>query len=50
MDSSTPRFDIEIRDKKGVANLVANHLSRLQHKDVQELPINDYLRDDTLVG
>ena len=40
-------FDIEIRDKKGVENLVADHLSRLQHRDTHELPINDYLRDDT---
>jgi len=42
-------FDIEIRDKKGVENLVADHLSRLQHRDTHELPINDYLRDDTLL-
>jgi hypothetical protein len=42
-------FDIEIRDKKGVENSVADHLSRLHHKDTHELPINDYLRDDTLL-
>jgi hypothetical protein len=24
-------------------------LSRLHHKDTHELPINDYLRDDTLL-
>jgi len=42
-------FDIEIRDKKGVENSVADHLSRLHHKDTYELPINDYLRDDTLL-
>ena len=42
-------FDIEIRDKKGVENSVADHLSRLQHKDAHELPINDYLRDYTLL-
>ena len=41
-------FDIEIRDKKGVENSVANHLSWLQHRVTHELPINDYLRDDTL--
>ena len=42
-------FDIEIRDKKGVENLVADHLSNLQYRDTHELPINDYLRDDTLL-
>jgi hypothetical protein len=42
-------FDIEIRDKKGVENSVADHLSRLQYKEPHELPINDYLRDDTLL-
>jgi hypothetical protein len=42
-------FDIEIRDKKGVENSVADHLSRLQHRDTHELPINYYLRDDTLL-
>jgi hypothetical protein len=39
-------FDMETRDKKGVENLVADHLSRLQYKEIHELPINDYLRDD----
>jgi len=42
-------FDIEIRDKKGVENSIADHLSRLHHRDTHELPINDYLRDDTLL-
>jgi len=42
-------FDIEIRDKKGVENSIADHLSRLQFKETHELPINDYLRDDTLL-
>ena len=43
-------FDIEIRDRKGVENSVADHLSRLQYKERHdELPINDYLRDDTLL-
>jgi hypothetical protein len=42
-------FDIEIRDKKGVENSIADHLSRLQHKEKHNLPINDYLRDDTLL-
>jgi hypothetical protein len=42
-------FDLEIRDKKGVDNSVAGLLSRLQFKESAELPINDYMRDDTLL-
>jgi hypothetical protein len=42
-------FDIDIKDKKWVENSVADHLSRLQYKETHELPINDYLRDDTLL-
>jgi hypothetical protein len=42
-------FDLEIRDKKGVENLVASHLSRLQFEKSAELPINDYMRDDILL-
>jgi hypothetical protein len=42
-------FDIEIRDKKEVENSVADHLSRPQYKEPHELPINDYLRDETLL-
>jgi hypothetical protein len=39
-------FDLEIKDKKGVENSVADHLSRMQFENTQELPIN--LRDDML--
>ncbi len=42
-------FDIEIKDKKGVENFVADHLSRMQITNMQELPINDYMRDDMLL-
>jgi hypothetical protein len=42
-------FDLEIRDKKGVENSVADHLSCLQFERSAELPINDYMRDDTLL-
>jgi hypothetical protein len=42
-------FDLEIRDKKGVENSMADHLSRLQFKESIELPTNDYMRDDTLL-
>jgi hypothetical protein len=42
-------FDMEIRNKKGVENSVANYLSCLQFEKSTELPINDYMRDNTLV-
>jgi hypothetical protein len=42
-------FHKEIRDKKGEENSIADHLSRLQYKETHESPINDYLRDDTLL-
>ena len=41
-------FDLEIRDKKGADNCVANHLSRMQTQG-SDLPIDDYLRDATLL-
>ena len=40
-------FDVEIRDRKGVENVVADHLSRMKH-DKEGLPIEDAMRDDTL--
>jgi len=42
-------FDIEIQDKKGVENSVVDHLSCLQFQETPSLPIDDYLRDDTLL-
>jgi len=42
-------FDIEIKDKKGVENSVADLLSRMHFTNMQELPINDFLRDDMLM-
>jgi hypothetical protein len=41
-------FDLEIKDKKRVENLVADHLSRMQFENPQELSINDSLRDNML--
>ena len=41
-------FDLEIKDKKGVENSVADHLSRMQFQNPQELPIDDSLWDDML--
>jgi hypothetical protein len=43
-------FDLEIKDKKGVENSVADHLSRMQFENSQELPTDDSLRDDMLYG
>jgi hypothetical protein len=42
-------FDLKIRHKKRVENSVVDHLSRLQFEESAELPINDYMRDDTLL-
>ena len=41
-------FDLEIKEKKGVDNSIADHLSRMHFKNPQETPINDSLRDDML--
>ena len=42
-------FDLEIKDKKGVENSVADHLSHMTNTNTQDLPINDFLRDDMLL-
>ena len=42
-------FDIEIKDKKGVENSIADHLSRMHFTNMQELPINEFLRDHMLM-
>ena len=42
-------FDLEIRDKKGVEIFVVDHLSCLHFEESDELPINQYLRVDTLL-
>ena len=42
-------FVLEIKYKKGVENTVADHLSRMQVTNLQEPPINDFLRDDKLL-
>jgi hypothetical protein len=42
-------FDIEIKDKPGVENSVEDHLSRLHLEHDSLLPVNDFLRDDTLL-
>jgi len=42
-------FDLEIKDKKGVENSVADHLSCMIITSTQEALINDFLRDDMLL-
>ncbi|XP_074265950.1 uncharacterized protein LOC141588405 [Silene latifolia] len=42
-------FDLEIKDKKGAENVVADHLSRLTQQEGEDsLPINDSFADDSL--
>ena len=40
-------FDVEIKDKKGTENLVANHLSRLEGTR-DDVPVNDEFPDEKL--
>ncbi|RVW18577.1 Retrovirus-related Pol polyprotein from transposon 297 [Vitis vinifera] len=43
-------FNLQIRDKKGVENVVADHLSRLNiAHDTHELPINDDFPEESLM-
>ena len=42
-------FDLEIKDKKGVENSVADHLSRMTNTNTQDPSINDFLWDDMLL-
>ena len=41
-------FDIEIKDKKGAKNHVADHLSRLRTKDIQIETIRETFPDEQL--
>jgi hypothetical protein len=41
-------FDVEIRDKKGLENVVADHLSRMNRGEDDKEPIEDKMRDDHL--
>jgi hypothetical protein len=41
-------FDIEIRDKKGTENVVADHLSEIQFETPQPIPVHDSFSDEQL--
>jgi hypothetical protein len=41
-------FNVEIRDKKGVENVVVDHLSRMNRGQDDKEPIEDKMRDDHL--
>jgi len=43
-------FDLEIRDKKGVKNIVADHLSRVPNAPSNELPTDDNFPDEQLLA
>ena len=42
-------FDVEIKDKKGIENLVADHLSRLEGAR-DDVPVNDEFPDEKLLA
>jgi hypothetical protein len=41
-------FNVKIRDKKGVENIVADHFSRMNRGQYDKEPIKDKMRDDHL--
>ena len=43
-------FDIEIRDKKGSENVVADHLSRMVHEEDDAVPIPETFPDEQLLS
>ena len=42
-------FDIEIRDKKGYENIVADHLSRILVKNYESIPIKESFLDEQIL-
>ncbi|MCI33583.1 hypothetical protein A2U01_0054800, partial [Trifolium medium] len=43
-------FDIEILDKKGTDNVVADHLSRMEGIELESVPINDDFPYERLIA
>ncbi|XP_063946014.1 uncharacterized protein LOC135151482 [Daucus carota subsp. sativus] len=44
------KFDLEIRDKKGCENVVADHLSRLVVESTNDLPLSESFPDEHLLS
>ena len=42
-------FGLEIKDKKGNENVVADHLSRIQNAPVETIPINENFPDEHIL-
>ena len=42
-------FDLEIKDKKGVENIVADHLSRILNAPTKTIPINEDFPDEHII-
>jgi len=42
-------FDLEIKDKRGVKNVVADHLSRIPNAPVETIPINENFPDEHIL-
>jgi len=42
------KFDLKIRDKKGVENVIANLLSHIPNASHNELPLNDDFHNEQL--
>ena len=43
-------FDLEIQDKKGVENVVADHLSRIPNAPIETTPINENFPDEHILA
>ena len=42
-------FDVEIKDKKSVENMMADHLSRISNAPVEAIPINENFSDEHIL-
>ena len=43
-------FDLEIRDKRGIENVVADHLSRIRNTPIIQAPINENFSDEHILA
>ena len=42
-------FDLEIKDKRGIKNMVADYLSRISNAPVETIPINENFSDEYIL-